>query len=58
MLLKEKTGELKSIEHSSWLRSGLLEDLGGKISVVPELQEATVIGVGWGGEGEKGAITG
>lgn len=48
-LLKEKTVELSSVEHSFWWRKGLLEDLHGKISAVPEFQEALVIGVDWGG---------
>lgn len=41
--------ELSSVEHSFWWRKGLLEDLDGKISAVPEFQEAVVIGVDWGG---------
>lgn len=39
--------ELSSVEHSFWWRKGLLEDLDGKISAVPEFQEAVVIGVDW-----------
>lgn len=38
-LLKEKTVELSSVEHYFWWRNGLLEDLDGKISVVPEFRE-------------------